>query len=369
MNVTLRERPLKKGKLRLYLSFYPAIVSPKNQKKTRWESLRLYIYQYPQDELQIRHNAETLKLAESICAKRQLKLQQELHGVKPEVIPAENFTIYFKEVAGLKRGSNRHNWNCAFRYFEQFSKQPVRFTDLTIKFCEQYKNYLLSGPKLRTKRAGIKHNSALSYFTKFRAVIRRAWREKLLKDNLYEFVPALREKETYVEYLTMEELQRMIKVQTNDPLCRRAVLFAVLTGLRFSDVQSLRWSTLREESGNYHLQLRQIKTGTIVYLPIADQAHQLMEQGKTDSPLVFPRLNYNRTRDFLKSWVTEAGIGKHLTFNCLRHTYATLQLDNGSDIYTVSKMLGHRHLKTTLRYTKVMDKKKREATERIVLEL
>jgi len=121
--------------------------------------------------------------------------------------------------------------------------------------------------------------------------------------------------------------------------------------------------------GNYSLQFRQRKTGTIVYMPISDQAFNLLEFTSQKEGRVFARLNYNRTRDQLKEWSAAAGIKKHLNFNCLRHTYATLQLDHGTDIYTVSKMLGHRHLKTTLRYTKVMDKKKRETTDRIVLDL
>ncbi|MGF7075117.1 tyrosine-type recombinase/integrase [Mucilaginibacter sp. 3215] len=83
---------------------------------------------------------------------------------------------------------------------------------------------------------------------------------------------------------------------------------------------------------------------------------------------VFPKVNYNYTRDLLKVWPKEAGINKHLTFSCLRHTYATLQLDHGTDIYTISKLLGHRHLKTTQRYTRVMDKAKKEAANRIVFD-
>lgn len=50
--------------------------------------------------------------------------------------------------------------------------------------------------------------------------------------------------------------------------------------------------------------------------------------------------NWNKT--LLKDWMTDAGIKKHITFHCARHTYATLQLTLGTDIYTVSKLLGHK---------------------------
>lgn len=92
------------------------------------------------------------------------------------------------------------------------------------------------------------------------------------------------------------------------------------------------------------------------------------ERGEADER-VFKKIYYNQVRDFLVEWPAKAGIAKHLTFSCLRHTYATLQLYHGTDIYTVSKMLGHRHLKTTQRYTRVMDNSTKEAANRVVLDM
>ena len=70
----------------------------------------------------------------------------------------------------------------------------------------------------------------------------------------------------------------------------------------------------------------------------------------------------------LKRWIQSAGITRNITFHCFRHTYATLQLSNGTDIYTVSKMLGHRDLKTTQIYAKIIDKTKLEATDKIKID-
>jgi len=177
MKVTLRQRKLVKGKIRLCLDIYPGVTDPRTGKTSRWENFKLFLFEFPKDELEFKHNKETLKLAKSICAKRQLCLQNQYHGVEEPGIRPKNFTIYFRDISELKRGSNRHNWNCAYRYFEQFASQATAFEDLTIKLCNEYKNYLLDKPKLRTKRRGIEHNSALSYFAKFRAVLRQAWRE------------------------------------------------------------------------------------------------------------------------------------------------------------------------------------------------
>ncbi|MNY64362.1 Tyrosine recombinase XerD [compost metagenome] len=103
-------------------------------------------------------------------------------------------------------------------------------------------------------------------------------------------------------------------------------------------------------------------------MPIAEQAYeQLGERGNLEDR-IFKGLKYSAyTNVQLSRWVMSAGITKKITFHCFRHTYATLQLTMGTDIYTVSKLLGHRHLKTTEVYAKVIDKKKVDASKRIVL--
>ena len=69
----------------------------------------------------------------------------------------------------------------------------------------------------------------------------------------------------------------------------------------------------------------------------------------------------------LKHWLAEAGIGKQVTFHCFRHTFATLQIAAGTDIYTVSKMLTHRNVSTTQIYAELVNEKKRESANRISL--
>jgi len=107
----------------------------------------------------------------------------------------------------------------------------------------------------------------------------------------------------------------------------------------------------------------------VEYLPIPEQAFGLLgERGKPDAN-VFEGLNYSAWENVkLKKWLLAAGILKDITFHSFRHTYATLQLTLGTDIYTVSKMLGHRDLKTTQIYAKIVDEKKMEAANKIKLD-
>jgi len=97
---------------------------------------------------------------------------------------------------------------------------------------------------------------------------------------------------------------------------------------------------------------------------------QLLGERTSPTDRVFIGLKYSAWHNLhLQQWMLKAGITKSITFHCARHTYATLQLTLGTDIYTVSKLLGHKDLKTTQIYAKIIDEKKREAANRIKLDL
>jgi integrase len=238
---------------------------------------------------------------------------------------------------------------------------PYHFARISKPSCETALSYV-------KKRAGIGHNSALSYYNKFRNALKMAWREKLIPDDLYSLSPGLKEREAHVEFLTMADIRQLISIPVKDELSKRVALFGILTGLRFCDVQYLIWSEVRGELNEYYLQFTQRKTTKTQHMPISNQAYQLLGEREGPESRVFKGLYYNQIRDFLKIWPLQAGIHKHITFCCLRHTYATLQLNNGTDIFTVSKMLGHRHVKTTQRYTWLLEQKKRDTTQRIIID-
>lgn len=154
------------------------------------------------------------------------------------------------------------------------------------------------------------------------------------------------------------------------PSLRIASLFSCLTGLRWSDIEKLTWGEIEEtdQSDISLLKYRQKKTGRSEYLPISNQARELLGARKPQSERVFPDLKYSATNNtILKNWILSAGIEKNITFHCFRHTYATLQLAGGTDIYVISGNLGHSNLKTTEIYTKITNEKKVEAADKIKL--
>ncbi len=116
----------------------------------------------------------------------------------------------------------------------------------------------------------------------------------------------------------------------------------------------------------HYIRFRQQKTQKLQTQPISEQARSLLGEQQAPEAKVFDGLVYstwNNTK--IKFWVLKAGIHKKITFHCFRHTYATLQLSLGTDIYTVSKLLGHKSIRTTEIYAQVVDKKKKDAANRI----
>ena len=193
----------------------------------------------------------------------------------------------------------------------------------------------------------------------------------MIEKDLSTRIDGISEPEVQREYLTLEQLQALVNTPCSIPLLKNAAIFSALTGLRFSDISKLVWSEVQySELEGYFLQFRQKKTKGVEVLPISEQAFKLLGERKEPTEQVFKGLIYSAYLNVhLKQWILRAGITKDITFHCFRHTFATLQLSHGTDIYTVSKMLGHRELKTTQIYAKIVDDTKRKAADKIKLDM
>ncbi|MEZ4941160.1 MAG: site-specific integrase [Saprospiraceae bacterium] len=369
--VTLRRKKINDGKLSLYLDFYPPIIHPQTGKPTRREFLKLYILQKPRTEPDRELNKETLDLAARIQAKRQVKVQQADYGFLSKGPTDADFVEYFRELAAKRKGSNSDNWQSALYYLEDFTGGALKFSNLTEKFGREFREYLLTAPSRRSDQKPLAQNSAVSYFNKFKATLKQAFKDGLLPVNLNARIEPIKQAETKREFLTLEELNALVKAECSMPVLKRAALFSALTGLRFSDIHKLTWSEVRySDKDGYSVSFRQKKTDGVEVLPISDQARELLGEAGEADQRVFTGLKYSAWHNvILRQWVLKAGITKDITFHCFRHTFATLQLTEGTDIYTVSKMLGHRELKTTQIYAKIIDEKKREAANKIKLDL
>lgn len=199
---------------------------------------------------------------------------------------------------------------------------------------------------------GLSQNSKVSYFNKLRACINKAFEERIIPINPLRGIEGFKQAEVKRDYLTLDEIKLLANTPCSYPCLKRSFLFSCLTGLRKSDIQKLTWSEV-EKFGEYtRIVFKQKKTGGQEYLDITPQAEKYLgERGKEPDDKVFAGFSYGtQTSVELRRWCMAAGINKEITFHCARHTFAILMLDLGADIYTVSKLLGHRELATTQIY-------------------
>ncbi len=372
MGVHLRKKKIANGKESLYLDFYPPIKGG-DGKLTRREYLNKYIYENPKNVDEKLHNKENLIVAEGIKNKREKEILNEQDGIFNTQNKKRDFLEFFENLCEKRKESegNYGNWLSALQYLRAFTDRRCKMADLTEEFCEKFKEYLLHANRLNTvKGLMLSQNSALSYFNKFRCAVNEAYESRLLNENPLRYVKGIKQKESKREFLTQEELQILAKTPCDLEPIKNAALFSALTGLRWGDISKLKWRDIQSTENRYFIHLIQNKTEDVMMHPISVTAINLLgERGKANEG-VFEGLKYNDSNnDKIKRWILRAGIHKKITFHNFRHTYATLLLNKGVDIYTVSEMLGHKKIETTMIYAKVLSETKVKAANVIDIEL
>ena len=286
-----------------------------------------------------------------------------------------NFIEYFKQVAD-KRHKNSSwsiitNWNRVYELLKIFTGgNTLLFGDIDLRLIENFKYFMLNAPQGGSKSGTVSRNTAATYFSIFKAGLKQAFIDGYLTIDLAAKVKGIPEQESRREHLTLEELNTLAQTPCNNPVIKRAALFSALTGIRHVDIKKMKWKEIVKEGDHYRVNFTQQKTKGVEYTPISAQAYRLCGERLDDKRLVFEGLpDPSWISKPLERWVKASGITKHITFHCFRHTFATLQLANGTDIYTVSKMLGHTSVRTTQIYTKVVDEKKEDAADAIKINL
>jgi len=377
VKVTLRKKKISRGRLSLYLDFYPPI-NIGTSKETRREFLKMYLIEKPKTEIDRKQNNETLAIANQICTNRLNELNKldiytpyERELLRKNEVSEQDFIEYFRMLASKRKKSSSDSWSAALEYFITFSKGEVRFKDLSYRLLEDFKYFLLNTKNRINGIDKLSQNSASAYFNKLKAALKEAYTEGKIQHDLGRTVKSIKVLETRREVLTIEQLNKLSKTSCNSELLKRMALFSALTGLRFSDITNLKWSHIEYiKDRGYFLNYNQQKTKSVEVHPISEDAYKLLGEPQESNRLVFSGLKSKTTQvKHLNQWLKQAGIEKKITFHSFRHTYATLQLSGGTDFYTVSKLLGHKNIQTTQVYAKVVDEVKRKAANSIKLDM
>ena len=241
----------------------------------------------------------------------------------------------------------------------EYNLEDIPVKNVDYKFISRFEYYL------KTVR-NCSHNTAVKYVTNFKKIIRIAYaHDWITKDPFANWKARLKIEDR--EFLSEEEIQSIIEkefsIKRLDQV-RDIFIFSCFTGLAYADVKKLNKDHIVIGiDGERWIKTHRTKTDTRSNIPILPMAQAILDKYKDDpsvafSNLVLPVLSNQKMNAYLKEIADVCGIKKNLTFHLARHTFATtVTLTNGVPIESVSKMLGHKSLKTTQHYAKILDKK------------
>ena len=304
-----------------------------------------------------------LDLLEKLRLQRELQLKNEEYGFADSRIKKINLLDYVAEIYREKKSQNYFN---LLQQLKKCMGAQVLFGQVDEKTVKNFLHYLAN-------RANLSSNTQCTYFASLSPVFNEAIRDKIITQNPCKLIPRQdrpKKEESKRTFLTLEELTLLAAtpMPCRNHQVKEAFLFCCLTGLRISDVLSIRYADITEGV----LQYRQKKSKQqFHYLPLSRQAQRILTELTLDpkGELVFWELNRKITHSqrlhILDEWVKSSGITRKVTWHVGRHTCATLLISCGEDIYTVSKLLGHSHVSITESYAKIINIKKVEAVNRI----
>ncbi len=364
--VRIREKRLNDGNISLYLDMYYMGTRKK-------EGLKLYLVPEVNAAAKLQ-NRNTLKLAEQIKAERILDIQQ--HGlVNWENVKKGRMTLsawvekYTKDENGLTPASMRSKRNAQARveqYLLYIGKPNLALKEVDKDFCKGFIAFLKTCTFNNGKKT-LGSTTCRIFMNRLAAALNMAVREGLIDNNPFKLLDAKekpQKKSAMREFLTIEELRTLIATPCRYEIVKKAFLFSCFTGLRYSDMMALKWDEIHKaaDGKTLYIEHEQVKTKNMVTIPLSNEALKWMPRKSKGDERVFHQLHITSTtvEVVLGEWMQEAGIQKHITYHCSRHTAATLLLTLGADLYTVSKILGHRSIRMTEVYAKIVDKKKIE---------
>ena len=388
-NPKLEQNVLSDGRISLYLEYYlgreetpvldedgnpvlyetgkmvgkPKVHIKHNRRK---ENLQLYLIAKPRTPVERQKNKETLELAAKIRAEREQQFKESMLGYRLKKDRNINFLDYYQAYIDSYTKKDLRMIKIALNRFKDFLKEQYPLYEFGIKpdlitkdMMEQFVEYLQS----RSVGEGAK-----SIYQRFKKVVRYAIdHEVMLKDPCKGVVCKVDEQILRKDVLSMDEIQSLIQCHydNENPNVRRAFILCLYCGLRFCDVKDLTYKNI--DYTNRLLKFEQNKTKghsahSGVVIPLNDGLLSLIGEVPEDlDTSIFNLPSYESCCKSVKRWVKRAGINKHISWHCARHSFAVNILNNGANIKTVASLLGHSGLKHTEKYTRAVDKLKEEA--------
>ncbi len=353
MSVTLRYRKIQDKGYSVYLDIY-------HQSKRTYEYLNLYTsLDYSKAKRIKEEDKDKKEFAEKVRLKTELAIKNGEYGFMPTSKRKTDFIKYF---ALLCERKNSSNYDSTLLKLKEFSGGTLLFSELNEKKVKEFIAFL--------QGQSLSQTTVHHYYRMFSASLNEAVREKFLTTNPTMYVQRHekpKKQDSKREYLTMEEIRKLNDEPfSGNQQIKTAFLFGCFCGLRISDIKRLTWDEIHDGKIEY----KQKKTQKVEYLPLGKQALKMLSEipRHETNKLVFwnlPSPSAGYVNQQLRTWAASAGIKKHLSFHISRHSFATLFLTSGGDIYTLSKMLGHSSVEITAIYGKIIDSKKQNEVNKL----
>lgn len=358
--VRIRFKKLANGNQSIYLDIY------KSGQRVH-EFLKLYLV--PETDANAKkQNAATMEAANYIKSQRIMDITNDAAGIKYMSSQSRQTFIkwleqYSERQTAMGMRKNAVWINSVIKAIKMF-RHNVLLKDVNRDFCMEFTEFMITD-YMTYKGTHPAKATVSNYLSCIKAAMNQAVEKQLVRENPMKNlnISHLKGKETKREYLTIDEVKKLIATPF-EPYedTKRAFLFSCFCGLRISDVRELKWKNVVTEGGETRIEILQFKTQKPLYLPLNKNALRWMpERGdKTDEDNVFPKFR-KRSFDAITDWARKAGINKHITYHCSRHTFATMELTMGADLFTTSKLLDHYEVRTTQVYAQIINSKKQEA--------
>lgn len=357
--VRIRFKKLSNGSVSVYLAINV------NGRRT-YDYLKLYLVPET-DQAAKMQNRQTMEAVYAIKAQRILQITNGAAGIKKDLRNKMRLVDWLKiyqdrQVNKGKRGAKRWVRTMIFVIEGYDGGKDATLADIDHQWLTDFMIYLMND-YVTYKKTKLTNGTVDNYLRCLKAAFNVAVEEGIMPTNPMLALDRSHLKGTTYEreFLSVDEVKKLIDTPCRRPDIKGAFLFSCFCGLRISDVRSLQWKHVVTTGEKMYLKITQFKTRRPLTIPLSRQAIKWMPEradaGEDD--YIFPPLSKNMT--VLDDWAKEAGIKKHVTFHVSRHTFATMELTMGADIYTTSKLLGHTSVATTQIYAKVINSKKEEA--------
>jgi len=365
--VTLRTKPVSKGRQSYYLDIY-------KDGLRRYEFLKLYLVPATNEAAKIQ-NANTEQAAKVIRNQRELEIIQGKGGLAPVSNSKLLLLDWMEEYKKMKLATGQSNERAlsvekVINHLKAFAGEKTKLSAVDSEFCKGFVSYLgsaTSGKHTKNPKP-LANITANGYFQIFTSALNEAVRKKKITANPVIFLSREDKKPIKAErsnrtFLTIEEVKKLANTEFKNDNIKRAFLFACFTGLRISDIRNLTWGNIVERDKACYITITMQKTREPLTIKLNKQAEKWLPK-KGDTKEVFDLPLHNAViNDNLKKWAKAAGIEKSLCFHMSRHTFATMELTLGADLYVVSKLLGHHDLSVTQVYADIINKKREEAVD------